>query len=196
MTEFVVLPVPEGVTTWSLSLGDAIWVAVSDGTLVRADPRTGARDQVDTGLSIDAIAATRDRLWVADILAGAVFPFDPDSLRRAGPPVEIRGSLDRMVGRGDGLWIVDQRAGVVTRIDAVSHTVSDPIRVGNDPTDIAVGLEAVWVGDLDGSLYQIEPSTLEVQEFPVGAEVLGVAVEDDADAVWVYVGDPIRPTEG
>lgn len=194
--EFLVLPVPAGITTWSLALGEAIWVGVSDGTLVRADPRTGARDQVDTGLSIDVIAATRDRLWVADILAGAVFPFDPDSLLRAGRPVEIRGNIDRMVGRGDDLWIVDRRAGVVTRIDAVSHTVSDPIRVGNDPTDIAVGFEAAWVGDLDGSLYRIEPSTLEVQEFPVGAEVLGVAVEDDADAVWVYVGDPIRPAEG
>jgi class 3 adenylate cyclase/streptogramin lyase len=194
--EFLVLPIPSGITTWSLTLGDAIWVGVSDGTLVRADPRTGARDQVDTGLSIDAIAATSDRLWVADILAGAVFPFDPDSLRRAGPPVEIRGSLDRMVGRGDGLWIVDQRAGVVTRIDAVSHAVSDPIRVGDDATDIAVGLEAVWVGDLDGSLYRIEPLTLEVREFPVGAEVLGVAVDDDAGSVWVYVGDPVGRAEG
>jgi class 3 adenylate cyclase/streptogramin lyase len=194
--EFLVLPIPSGISTWSLALGEAIWVGVSDGTLVRADPRTGARDQVDTGLSIDAIAATRDVLWVADILAGAVFPFDPDSLQREGRPVEIRGSLDRMVGRGDGLWILDQRAGVVTRIDAVSHAVSDPIRVGSDPTDIAAGLEAVWVGDLDGSLYRIDTSTLEVQEFPVGAEVLGVAVDDDAGSVWVYVGDPVGQAEG
>ncbi len=194
--EFLVLPIPSGISTWSLALGDAIWVGVSDGSLVRVDPRTEARDQVDTRLSIDAIAATRDHLWVADILAGAVFPFDPDSLRRAGPPVEIRGSLDRMVGRGDGLWILDQHAGVVTRLDAVSHTLSDPTRVGDDPTDIAIGLEAVWVGDLDGSLYRVDASTFEVQEFPVGAEVLGVAVDEEAGSVWVYVGGPVAQAEG
>jgi len=194
--EFLLLPIPPGITTWSLALGDAIWVGVSDGSLVRVDPGTEARDQVDTGLSIDAIAATRDSLWVADILAGALFPFDPDSLQREGRPVEIRGSLDRMVGRGDALWILDQRAGVVTRLDAASHTLSDPTRVGDDPTDIAIGLEAVWVGDLDGSLYRVDASTFEVQEFPVGAEVLGVAVDEDAGSVWVYVGDPVGQAEG
>jgi class 3 adenylate cyclase/streptogramin lyase len=196
LEEFLVLPVPPGITTWSLALGDAIWVGVSDGTLVRADPLTGARDQVDTGLSIDAIAATSDGLWVADILAGAVFRFDPDTLGRAGRPVEIRGSLDRMVGLGNTLWILDRRAGVVTRIDAVSRSVSDPTRVGDEPTDIAVGLGAVWVGDLDGSVYRVDASTLEVQEFPVGAEVLGVAVDDAAGSVWVYVGDAVGPAGG
>lgn len=101
-----------------------------------------------------------------------------------------------MVGRGDGLWILDQHAGVVTRLDAVSHTLSDPTRVGDDPTDIAIGLEAVWVGDLDGSLYRVDASTFEVQEFPVGAEVLGVAVDEEAGSVWVYVGGPVGQAEG
>jgi class 3 adenylate cyclase/streptogramin lyase len=193
LEEFLVLPIPAGITTWSLALNDAIWVGVSDGTLVRADPLTGARDQEDTGLSIDAIAATSDALWVADILAGAIFRFDPDSLQREGRPVEIRGSLDRMVGRGDTLWVLDKRAGVVTRIDAVSRSVSDPTRVGDEPTDIAVGLEAVWVGDLDGSVYRVDASTLEVREFPVGAEVFGVAVDDEAGSVWVFVGGAAGP---
>jgi streptogramin lyase len=63
------------------------------------------------------------------------------------------------------------------------------IRVGNDPTDIAVGLEAAWVGDLDGSLYRIDPLTREVQEFPIGPEVLGLAVVDESGSVWAYLGE-------
>ena len=46
------------------------------------------------------------------------------------------------------------------------------------------------------ALYRIDPLTHEVQEFPVGAEVLGVAVDDDAASVWVYVGDPVLQAEG
>jgi class 3 adenylate cyclase/streptogramin lyase len=189
--EFVVLPVPPGITTWSLSLGDAIWIGVSDGTLVRVDPRTGARRQVETGLSIDGLAATRDGLWVADILAGAVFRFDPDSLRREGPTIEIDGRMDQLIGRGNNLWILDGQLGLLTRIDAISNEVSGSVRVGDDPTDIAVGLDAVWVGDGEGSsLSRADPTTLDVQTFPIGAEVLGVAVDEATESVWIYVGDP------
>jgi hypothetical protein len=56
---------------------------------------------------------------------------------------------------------------------------------------MAVGLGAIWVGDHDGSLYRVDAVTLEVQAFPIGAEVLGVAVDERAEAVWVYVGDPV-----
>ena len=190
--EFVVLPVPKGITTWSLALGDAIWVGVSDGTLVRLDPRTGARKQVDTGLSIDAIAATRDGVWVADILAGAVFRFDPDSLRQVGEPVEVRGNIDQMVARGNFLWVLDRLVGIVTRIDTNSNAVSGSARVGDDATDMATDSDGIWVGDLDGSLYRVGASTLEVTEVPIRAEVLGVAVEESTGTTWVYLGKAIE----
>ena len=38
----------------------------------------------------------------------------------------------------------------------------------------------------------MDTTTLDVEKYPVGAEVLGVAVDERADAVWVYVGDPVR----
>jgi class 3 adenylate cyclase/streptogramin lyase len=194
--EFLVLPIPAGITTWSLSLGDAIWVGVSDGTVVRLDPRTGARDQVDTELSIDLIAASKDGVWVADILAGAVIRFDPESLRREGRPVEIRGSIDQMVARGDFLWILDRQVGLVTRIDVHSNTVSGSARVGDDATDMAVGQDTVWVGDLDGSVYGVDAATLQVRELPIGPEVLGVAVEEASGSVWVYLGKAAAPAGG
>jgi class 3 adenylate cyclase len=189
--EFVVLPVPPGIATWSLALGDAIWVGVSDGTLVRLDPRTEARDQVDTDLSIDAIAATRDGVWVADILAGAVFRFDPETLRPVGEPIEIRGSFDQLVARGDFVWVLDRQVGIVTRVDANSNAVTGSARVGDDATDMVPDPDGIWVGDHDGSLYRVGASTLEVTEVPIGAEVLGVAVEESTGTTWVYLGEAI-----
>jgi class 3 adenylate cyclase/streptogramin lyase len=194
--ESLVLPNTEGITTWSLALGDAIFVGVSDGTLVRFDPRTGARDQVDTGLSIDAIAATNDAVWVADVLAGAVFRFDAESLEREGRPVEVRGSIDQIVGGGDFLWVLDKRVGVVTRIEASSSTVNGSARVGDDATDMAPGPNVLWVGDLDGSLYRVDPPSLEVTDVPIGAEVLGVAIDADTELTWVYLGKAIAPADG
>jgi DNA-binding beta-propeller fold protein YncE len=80
---------------------------------------------------------------------------------------------------------------VITRVDAASNEVTGSIRVGNDPTELAVSAEAVWVGDAAGSLYRVDASTMAVEEFRIGAEVLGVAVDDGDGSVWIYAGDPV-----
>ena len=98
-----------------------------------------------------------------------------------------------MVARGDFLWVLDRRVGVLTRVDANSSTVSGSARVGDDATDVAVEPEAVWVSVRDGSLYRVDPSSLEVTEIPIGAEVLGVAVDEDTGSRWVYLGKAVAP---
>jgi hypothetical protein len=60
---------------------------------------------------------------------------------------------------------------------------------------MAVGLGAIWVGDEDGSLYRVDTTTLDVEEFPIGAEVLAVGVDERAEAVWVYVGAPVEVSD-
>ena len=190
---FLRLPLPGGITTYSLAITDAIWVGQSDGTLVRLDPRTGARDQADTGLALDRVAATKDAVWLADVVAGLLVRVDTDTLEPVGDPLEVTGTIDQIFARGDFLWVLDRQAGVVTRIDTGSGTVGRPVRVGNAPTDMAVGTGAVWVGDEGGSLYRVDPSTLRVTEFPIGAGVLGVGVEESSGAVWVYLDKKITP---
>ncbi|MBA3363756.1 MAG: hypothetical protein H0T07_05045, partial [Actinobacteria bacterium] len=194
--EFFVLPVPGGVVAAnrpSLAVGDAVWVGGTDGIVFRLDPRTGTREQRDVGSTVDGLAATQHSLWVADSFAGEVIPLDPVSLRPGGERVEIDGNIDQIVGSDTDVWILDQQVGVVTRIDAVSGTDRGSARVGHEPTDMVVGLGAVWVGDRDGSVYRIDTSTLAVQAFPIGAEVFGVGVDEAAGTVWVYLGGAIRP---
>jgi hypothetical protein len=189
---FVRLPLAPGIATYALAIGEHIWVADSDGTLVRMDPTTEARDQEETGLSAGRIAATDSGVWIANIISGGLSFVDADTLRETGAPVQISGSVDQIVTSGDDLWVLDNLAGTVSRVDTISREEGRPTRVGHDPTDMAAGLGAVWVGDRDGSLYRVDSVTLDVRAVPIGAEVLGVAVDERAEAVWVYVGDPVR----
>ncbi|HZB01458.1 MAG TPA: adenylate/guanylate cyclase domain-containing protein [Actinomycetota bacterium] len=191
----LILPVPGGITTWSLALGRDLWVGVSDGTLVRLDPFTGARDQVDTGLSIDAIAATKDAVWVGDILAGALYRFDVESLRREDR-IQIRGNLDELEAGDDGVWVLDRGVGVVSLIDETSNSIRGSARVGDDATDLAADDTGLWVSDGDGSLYHVDPVTMEARRFSMGAEVIGVAVDDADGAVWVYLGEAVAGVSG
>jgi class 3 adenylate cyclase len=193
---FLVLPLAPGIATYSLALDNQLWVGDSDGTLVRMDPATGARDQAETGLSIGPMAGTGNGLWVADILEGVVTRVDRESLRPEGGRIEIPGSIDQMVGHGDDLWILDTQVGIVTQVDTASGSVRGSARVGNEASDMAVGLGAVWIGDRDGSLYRVDATTNEVQEFPIGAEVLAVDVDEATDALWVYLGKAISPAAG
>jgi streptogramin lyase len=141
---------------------------------------------------VDKIAATKDAVWVADVLAGELVGFDPADLQQVGKPIEMRGSIDQIFARGDYIWVLDRQSGVVTRITS-SDTEGRPARVGDGATDMAVGPDAVWVGDRDGSLYRVDPLTLEVTKLPVGAAVMGVGVEEASGSVWVYLDKRIAP---
>ena len=157
------------------------------------DPRTGARDQEETGLRIDLLATTQRRLWASDVLEGELREIDRESLMPTGRPIRVGGSIDGLAGRDDRLWVLDRQLGVVTRVDVSSRAVSRSVRVGDDPSGIAVGQDAVWVGDLGGSLYRVDVSTLEVERIPVGFEVLGVDVDVASGEVWLYLGEAVAP---
>jgi DNA-binding beta-propeller fold protein YncE len=90
------------------------------------------------------------------------------------------------------VWILDRQLGAVSRINAETRTISQPTRVGDDPTGMAVAGEAVWVADAEGWLYRVDTSTLQVERFRIGSRVLGVAVDPADDAVWLYLGRPIE----
>ena len=57
------------------------------------------------------------------------------------------------------------------------------------------GEDAVWVGDVDGSLYRVDVVHARGRPFPVGVEVLGVAVDVASGEVWVYVGAPVADAD-
>ena len=179
-----------GFHEWDMSIGRFLWLGVTDGRILRIAPRTGEREALRTPWSIDAIDGTGDRIWIADALEGVLVAFDPDSLVQLGEPVEFPGNLDDIAAYGDHVWVLDRSAGVVSRVSVQTNQVLDSKQVGERPTEITVGLDAVWVGDRDGSIYRVDAATLQVSSIAVGAEILGVKVDEATETIWVYTGDP------
>ena len=185
------LPRAAGLITSSLAVSDALWLGTSDGTLIRFDPFSGDERVAEIDSNIDGLAATGDGVWLADIVVGTITRIDPETLDVVGEPISIEGGLDRIAAIGGSVWVLDRQIGTVTRIDASSGAHRD-VRVGDEPTEMAVTEDAVWVGDRDGWLYQVDAATLDVTRHRVGAEILGVDVDALEGSPWVYVGDPVE----
>jgi hypothetical protein len=66
----------------------------------------------------------------------------------------------------------------------------DPIRVGSDPSDLAVGLGAAWVSDQsEGVIYRVDAdATTLATPIEVGAPVAAVAVDEEANTLWLVTG--------
>jgi class 3 adenylate cyclase/streptogramin lyase len=186
--EVLSVPPASGLTGYSMAVSDAVWLGVSDGTLVRFDPGTGARDQTKVGGRIDSLAATRDAVWVNDTITELLTRLDPVTLRPAADPIEVSGTNDRIAATGRAVWLLDRGIGLLTRVSTSANAVNGTVRVGDDPTSLAVGLGFVWVGDAGGTLFRIDETTLEAKEFDIPAEVVGVAVDEGEGTVWIQVG--------
>ncbi|HEX6400862.1 MAG TPA: adenylate/guanylate cyclase domain-containing protein [Actinomycetota bacterium] len=186
---FVKLQTSTGLINYYFDVGtDALWVGTGDGTLVRIDPATRERREVRLG-GFDGMAVTSDRVWLADILEGEFVGVDADTMEPSGDRIRVGGTVDQVVADGDILWAIDKTLGVVTRIDVTVGEATGTARVGDNSMDLVVGLGAVWVGDRDGTLTRIDTATLQVRSFTLPAEILGVAVDERTEALWVYLGE-------
>jgi class 3 adenylate cyclase len=191
-TAFLDLPAGHELHAFTLGVARAVWVGEDDGTLLRIDPRSRERRRIETGLAIDLMTASSERVWLGDVLAGDVVPLDPTTLGR-GRPIHISGSLDQLEAYGDTAWVLDQTAGTITRIDGSAGEITGTARVGPDPTDIAVSADDVWVSDDNGWLYRVDTSTLESTRLRIGSDVLGVTVDETDGSIWIYVGEALTP---
>jgi streptogramin lyase len=101
---------------------------------------------------------------------------------------------DVAVGFGS-VWVASERAREVLRIDPRTdpRTVAGTgrIKVDGEPTFLAVGPDAVWVGTSNQTIQRIDPGTGTVTAtYPVGAILHGMAV--DGRSLWTV--DPVGDT--
>ncbi len=88
---------------------------------------------MQTGLAINRLVGTREHVWIADVVAGAIVHVDPGTLR-VGPRVPIEGNLDQFEARGGSLWVLERSDGTVTRRDVSSGEEIDSAGLGETPT--------------------------------------------------------------
>jgi hypothetical protein len=60
-------------------------------------------------------------------------------------------------------------------------------QVGENPSGLAAGSGAVWVGDEDGIIRRVDEDTRLVTKIPFGAEIRALAFDDETDTLWVDV---------
>jgi DNA-binding SARP family transcriptional activator/ABC-type branched-subunit amino acid transport system substrate-binding protein len=191
---------------WSLAVGlDGVWVTDGSSRLVRVDPATGRlRDRIDVGQRLNGVAVGEGAVWTIGGRAAAVSRVDPatgrvtDRIpivsrpRRESPyPIAIE------VNEGS-VWVLDANVARVTRIDARERGVTATVPIGVDrrPLRLAVGGDAAWVANGDGTLARIDADTNAVTTSAVAQGLLDVAV--GRGGVWVTAGPGpgARPAQG
>ncbi|MBA3297620.1 MAG: hypothetical protein H0U19_11875, partial [Acidobacteria bacterium] len=87
------------------------------------------------------------------------------------------------------VWVANNASRTVTKIDPDAGAAV-PITVGEGPTAVVVGEDAVWVANTsEGTLSLIDPETNEVERtVEVGNAPSGLVLADDL--LWVTVQAP------
>jgi streptogramin lyase len=162
----------------------AVWASFSGGGLIRIG-RDRSQTLFEPGGDLNAIAVGEGSVWLADQLQGTPSRLEPGH-ERAEPVADLAGNLDQLAAGEGYVWVLDSGAGTVTPVDPESGPKT-PIRVGEDPTDLAVGLGAAWISDGTGAIFRIDAGTLSTRKFTVDGPVAALAVADDRQTRWAII---------
>ena len=165
-----------------------VWAVLGDGPLTRIDPRTAkVTGTVDVGPGATGIDAGFDAVWVADDLSGTITPVDPEPSRSGSlPRSRATSTTSRLAPERSGPSIPTQASS--SPIDPTTGAVGAPVRVGLRPTDLASGLDALWVANNgDGTISKVNPVTGKVSTLDVGAPVGAIAVDEHNRFIWAVV---------
>lgn len=175
---------------------NAVWVADNlGGRLVKVEPRARRVEQrAAAGQSPVAVAVGAGAVWVASA-DGTVRRFDAQTGLAAGEPEIVPGAAGVAVGEGS-VWVTSQSDGAVTRLDPdTGHRQGRAIKVGPQPTDIAVGGGAVWVansGQMTGTVSRIDPESGQAGDPIEVARGQVFALTYGEGGVWVAASDELR----
>ncbi|MDP9341547.1 MAG: hypothetical protein M3Q23_05445 [Actinomycetota bacterium] len=171
-------------TGFGVGFGSA-WMSFAQGVVIRIDLAT--KRVVRMTMPSDALSVGPDGVWVADGLHDTLRRIEPTG--EVGPPATVQGGLDGVTDESGSLWVLQKFSGQVVQVDPrTRRVVGNPIRVGSDPTSISGGLGAVWVTDMSGDLWRIDPTTATSKAIHLGGVLAAAAPDDTNKVVWVLVG--------
>jgi streptogramin lyase len=166
---------------------DAVWVAFNR-QLARIDPVEGTIGKpIAAGHGADDIIGEKGGFWVVDRLARILYRYDLAGRQVDSVPLQF--TPDHVVVGPDGdVWVLD-RSGETVTVVRPDGEVGQAISVGEDPSDLAVGPDAIWVADREGrSIQRIDP-VLKRKDDPIRlpGPVAAIGVDPDTDQVWAYL---------
>ena len=94
-------------------------------------------------------------------------------------------TLETFMGQAIPANEVAERAEIIRRTLEADVVIAG--QVGENPSGLAAGSGAVWVGDEDGIIRRVDEDTRLVTKIPFGAEIRALAFDDETDTLWVDV---------
>ncbi len=161
----------------------AVW-AMSEKSVERLDPSTGAADGQPTPLSGagSSIAAGAGWVWVTRSNRDVV-RISPDDGELSDSAASVPGAFSVAVGES-AVWALGAR-GTLSRIDPESgEAIGTSVRVPA-ALDVAAGLGAVWVTATDRTLRRFDPETGQPVGKPITVGRLPQSISVGEGAVWV-----------
>jgi hypothetical protein len=144
-----------------------VWVSNDAGALNRYDLNSKVVDVFYPGVASRGLAAHLGDVWLTACgTPGTVLRIDPRSgaitatIAAGGAKCLTSDRSLRVVSIAagpEGVWVTDNVNGTVSQIRLVDNSVLAPIRVGESPTGLALGLGSVWV-IVDGEEVAPSPS--------------------------------------
>ena len=121
----------------------SVWVADSrDGTLVEIDPATlDERRRVPVSASVAVMATDGVDIWLLDVEAGELRPFDPND-ESLGQALEIQGSA--LLAHAGAVW-VGTVGGELVRIDPASSQETGRVDLGMTANQLVADGESILV---------------------------------------------------
>jgi class 3 adenylate cyclase/streptogramin lyase len=167
---------------------DAVWAAIGS-ELSEIDPvrEVATSDPVELEHPADDVVGMGRDVWVVDQLRRTLHRYGPDGEQISSVTLQV--TPNEVVAGPDGsLWVLNRSGGTVTRVDAEGE-LGQPIRVGSDATDLAVGPEGVWVADHDAQTIQrIDPELEQLDDsIRLPGPVAAIGVDQATGKVWAYL---------
>ena len=175
-----------------LAVGEgAVWAIDPEaGGIWRIPPRGGPARRLAEGLSPLSLAAGGDALWVANAIG--VSKVDPATGNELGSALNASGEVGEIgsVAVGfDATWFASSSAAKLSKIDLQSASTTETFEVGQGPSGIAAGEQAVWVANSrDGTISRVDPLSGEEQIVRLGQAPGGIV--SAYGAVWTSPGNP------
>jgi len=182
-------PGPVGTFTTDVAASaGSVWAGMSNGELLRFEPARSRTSETTLPSSIDALAAGLGKVWTLDVVEETLTELDPRTLEPMGGGTTISDGVDALAIGERVVWVLSRSTGQVTPV--VGGVAADPIRVGDEPTSIAAGAGAIWVGHEDGAIWRIDEVTRLVDRdrtIQVGTAIRAIAFDEAAGTLWVDV---------
>ncbi|HEY7756519.1 MAG TPA: adenylate/guanylate cyclase domain-containing protein [Actinomycetota bacterium] len=163
----------------------SVWV-FADGEIVRVDAATSdVVGRFRAEFDVTGLAFGEGSLWAIDKLASELVQINPRN-GKVGIRAALPGNLDALVVGEGYAWILDETAGTITPVDVRTGEPRAPLRVGEQPAGMALGLESLWVGDVIGSeIWRIDPLSLQTERIQAPAPVAAIVVDEGDRALWL-----------